>query len=487
MNSFAKLLPWAAWVGAACSSGGGGTGSVGIDPAAVEVVACRARIDDPYRFAEIAARDARNLGLQRVSDRTGTERGGRLHPDGNRIVFARERTAGDASSRELFLSSLDGSVAELRLTQNAERDDEPCWAVDGSHVLFTSERSGTPAIWRMAADGSAPEPWLSPLIGTSDGEADCHAASSRLVWSRRDTAGRHVLWIASANGAGAMPLTDGGIAAGSGNGDHQPAFSPDGNRVVFVRRINAQIAALCLCEVATMVVTTRMQTVGELGWPRFAPTADRLLFGIAEPALGRASLRLASAPLASGPAVLMWPDERWQLTGLDLRSTLAAVPVAGAPTVLDVTRATLEVAAASSVSGNRTMLTAVDGSEYLVNTTTFEDRQIAGINLKFELPLAQASDMLELRVRSVARATRGDGTSRLRMSIYNPVDGRFDTVVEQAPGTTAQTMEFATSSLRHVTQQKELRVTVIADLHPGAAAQLYIDQVEVVLVPRTQP
>ena len=89
---------------AAC--GGGGS----IPP---QLVAARARVDSPFQFAELALRDDRNLGKERVADRTGTERTPRLHPDGNRVAFARERSNGDADSRELFTSSLDGTVGEV--------------------------------------------------------------------------------------------------------------------------------------------------------------------------------------------------------------------------------------------------------------------------------------------------------------------------------------------------------------------------------------
>jgi ribosomal protein S3AE len=57
--------------------------------------------------------------------------------------------------------------------------------------------------------------------------------------------------------------------------------------------------------------------------------------------------------------------------------------------------------------------------------------------------------------------------------------------VELAPASTSlQTMTFSTSSLRHVTRQRELRVTVIADIAPGERSELRVDLVEVVLVAR---
>jgi hypothetical protein len=133
-------------------------------------------------------------------------------------------------------------------------------------------------------------------------------------------------------------------------------------------------------------------------------------------------------------------------------------------------------------------LTTVDGNEFVVWTTTFEDREVAGINCRFDLPVAIAEDVLELRIRAAARTNRSDNTSVLRLSLYNPVDERFDTVVELTPDVaTPRMLEFRTSSLRHVTREKQLRFTVIGDLPAGDTAQLRIDLAEVVLVARDLP
>jgi hypothetical protein len=102
--------------------------------------------------------------------------------------------------------------------------------------------------------------------------------------------------------------------------------------------------------------------------------------------------------------------------------------------------------------------------------------------------VAIAEDVLELRIRAAARTNRSDNTSVLRLSLYNPVDERFDTVVELTPDVaTPRMLEFRTSSLRHVTREKQLRFTVIGDLPAGDTAQLRIDLAEVVLVARDLP
>ena len=471
---------------AACSPGGGGSSNpIGGSNVPPELVAGRARVDQPFQFAELALRNGRNLGTSRVGDRTGTERHPRLHPDGNRVVFSRERSNGDPDSRELFVATLDGSAAEVRLTSDATADDEPCWSPDGQRVLFRSERNGQSGLWLVGIDGSAPQPFVGVPTGGRDGEADWHRGSDRVVWSRAGSDGRHALWLANGSGTGAMALTDGGATSGSGNGDRGPSWSPDGTQIVFVRRVTPQIASLAYCDPVTSFVTIRLQPQGDIAWPRFAPAMDRVLFGLDEPTAGRGGMRLAWAAKDTGNAVLLWPDERWLLTGFDLLPTLPALPVALAPNTLDVTRAQLQIAAATSSFGSRAQLVDVDGSEYELTTATSAGREVAGINVRFDLPVVAATDVLELRVSATARSTRIGGDSMLRMSLYNPVDERFDTVVERTPtATTAQTLQFTTSSLRHVTAERQLRVTVIADLAPGARADLLVDQLQVVLVAR---
>jgi TolB protein len=42
----------------------------------------------------------------------------------------------------------------LQLTRDAARNERPCWAPDGRHIVFESTRTGTRQIWTMLADGS---------------------------------------------------------------------------------------------------------------------------------------------------------------------------------------------------------------------------------------------------------------------------------------------------------------------------------------------
>jgi TolB protein len=50
---------------------------------------------------------------------------------------------------------LDGRADSwARLTDSPAEDEDPCWTLDGQHVVFSSTRSGRRQIHIMNADGS---------------------------------------------------------------------------------------------------------------------------------------------------------------------------------------------------------------------------------------------------------------------------------------------------------------------------------------------
>ncbi len=474
-------------VASACS-GGSSSSPIGGSNPPPELVACRARVDSPFQFAEVALRTAQNLGTRRVADRTGTERHARLHADGNRVVFARERSNGDPDSTELFLSTLDGSTAELRLTVNGTYDGWPCWSPTGTHLLFASDRDGTRGLWRAAADGSDPQRWLGAPAGESDDQPDWHRGSGRIAFVRRDGQGVHRVHLANADGTGVFALTDATGAAAPERGDFAPRFAADGARLAFVRRLANGQQQLCVASVATADVEVWHSTAGSIDLPAFAPAGDRLFCGLDEPAAGRSGSRLAWLGAAQATPVLAWPDQRWLLRGIDMVPGLPARPNAAPPLSLPVQDAQLQLGFGSSASGNRQDLASLDGEEVVVRTAASDGRQVGGVNVRFDLPTDDATNVLEVRVQVVARLARSGGDSVLRLSIYNPVDERFDTVVEQlvADGTARQ-LAFRTDSLRHVTRERQFRLAVIGDVVAGDPTDLAIDLVAVDLVLRTIP
>ncbi len=480
-----------AYVAFAClltSCSGGGSNNPLASNLPPEMLVCRARVDAAHRYSEVALRTTRNLGTSRVGDRTGPERHARLHPDGVRVVFSRERFNNNPDSRELYLSTIDGSIAELRLTVNSELDDGPVWSPDGSRILYASEENGASGLWTSSNTGGDGEPFLPTPGGFEDSQPDWSTATDNIVFSRRDNTGKHALWLVNGSGFGEIPLTDGGLTAGPDSGDHEPAFSPDGTMVVFVRRSSADASKLFVCEVATAIVTEVFAPTGYVAQPRYSPAMDRFWFGLAEPGVGRQTLRLAHLPVTGGSATLLWPDERWQLNGIDFLPVTIPTEIPDPEKRLDVRDISMQIAIARNSFGSLAQLSDDDDNEYYLQTAESGNRQVAALNCRFDLPIEDPEDMLEVRVRAIVQSSRIDGNSVFRLSIRNLTDNRYDTVVELTPTSTSeQLMEFRTSSLRHITKEKVLQFTVIADLDDGDFADIWIDMVEVVLVPRQRP
>jgi TolB protein len=71
-------------------------------------------------------------------------------PNGQLLAFSWRRPAGNYD-----IYAMDIATHELvELTRDAGRNERPCWAPDGRHLVFESTRTGTRQIWSMLADGT---------------------------------------------------------------------------------------------------------------------------------------------------------------------------------------------------------------------------------------------------------------------------------------------------------------------------------------------
>jgi Tol biopolymer transport system component len=178
-------------------------------------------------------------------------------PDGERLAFSgfleSSRTLAEAS-RELFVVSADGSRLE-RLTSNRVYDKSPSWSPDGSRIVF--ERAGS--IWVMHADGSRARrvvPGARAPSWSPDGRSIAYLrGSGSIELARPDGTGQRLIARSSYYGSNAgagesvewtadgrvvfvddrvgvrTTTTDGSRTRRIGDG-RQPAWSPDGRRVV---------------------------------------------------------------------------------------------------------------------------------------------------------------------------------------------------------------------------------------------------------------
>ena len=161
----------------------------------------------------------RSGNRQRVSSRPGINGAPAFSPDGRKLVLTQGGVDGNLDIYVLDITSRQ----TRRLTTHRAIDTEGSWSPDGRYIYFTSDRSGGPQIYRVAATGGTPE---------------------RVTF-------------------------EGGYNA-------RPRLSPDGSKLAMVTndRGNFRIAVMNLKSKDFLVVSTGSQDES----PSFAPNSDTLIY-----------------------------------------------------------------------------------------------------------------------------------------------------------------------------------------------------------------
>jgi TolB protein len=74
-------------------------------------------------------------------------------PDGKTIAVVLSVDGGS----QIFLLNADGSGPRRRISNSASIDTEPRYSSDGKWIYFTSDRGGSPQVYRMASSGGEPQ------------------------------------------------------------------------------------------------------------------------------------------------------------------------------------------------------------------------------------------------------------------------------------------------------------------------------------------
>jgi Tol biopolymer transport system component len=147
-------------------------------------------------------------------------------PDGQRIVFVSERDR----NREIYVMNVDGSNP-VRLTDNLADDQRPRWSPDGASILFQSDRDGQNSLYVVdapAADAAGPIDQTARLLtfpAVLDESPNWALDGTAIVFSsNRDSENLSLpnweIYLLSADGAEITRLTN------SPSLDRFPAWTP---------------------------------------------------------------------------------------------------------------------------------------------------------------------------------------------------------------------------------------------------------------------
>ena len=122
-----------------------------------------------------------------------------------------------ASGSDLYLTNAHGGNPK-QLTANSGMNGQPSVSPDGRYIIFSSDRTGAPHIWRMDVDGGN----QMALTDKYDVNPHCSPDGRWVVYV--STANKDTIWKVGIDGGRPTQLTD--------KLSFSPAISPDGKEVV---------------------------------------------------------------------------------------------------------------------------------------------------------------------------------------------------------------------------------------------------------------
>lgn len=190
-------------------------------------------------------------------------------PDSQTVAFVRWYTA---NTSDLYLVSVMGGEPK-RLTFDSMLISGLAWTPEGREIVFSSNRGGTPCLWRISAYGGTPE---RLAVGADNaGRLSISRSGHRLAYSqgtRNSNIYRIELPVAGGHNNSPMKLI------GSTRTQSSPQFSPDGKSIAFSSDRSGS-PEIWTCDSAGLNPIQLTSFGGpEAGSPRWSPDGKQLAF-----------------------------------------------------------------------------------------------------------------------------------------------------------------------------------------------------------------
>jgi len=169
------------------------------------------------RRSAIYVQDRQRGSREKVLSQEGINGAPSWSPDGTRLAVVLSYEG----NPEAYILDLNSGQRQ-RLTKNAAIDTEPVW-LDDNTVVFTSDRSGGPQLYKVAANGGRAE--RLTFEGRYNASASVAPNGSTLAFVHRTDSGYQIATLDIESGRFQI-VTDGTL-------DESPTFAPNGQMIMF--------------------------------------------------------------------------------------------------------------------------------------------------------------------------------------------------------------------------------------------------------------